>query len=423
MDGGVMVAGHVVQPGPSLALADGDGDAGLAAGVVRPGPREPHHAEHVRGPEVRYRKGRDCLLRPSMPGALRGRAAAGLYTQGRLGRRQAVAAPAGRAENGFTVKPLSNGDCIVTIRHDGCRDIVVEGDDPQESVRHDRLQYKGLWATRGLMPMGRASSTSLRTPARARLNFTGNQVRLIGRRRPDGGKADVYLDGVKQLCGIDFWCPQTRDQQVLCYKNGLTQGKHRLEIVARARRIRSRPTRGSASRAPVVGRQGESGFGPGGGPADTQRVIFGYVGRKDYVDSGGSAWRPATEFIMRLGTMADLVPASFWTEPQLKDVAGTPDPELYRYGVYGRDFTAYFTVSPRQSYHVRLKFCQAHKPSEPGGYATNIEINGRPAVTDMDMAATAGGLGHAADLVFNDVRPQHGVIAIRFLGTASGPWP
>ncbi len=68
--------------------------------------------------------------------------------------------------------------------------------------------------------------------ARARLDFTGNQVRLIGRADPSGGKADVYLDGVKQLCGIDFWCPQARDQQVLCYKNGLAQGKHRLEIVA-----------------------------------------------------------------------------------------------------------------------------------------------------------------------------------------------
>ena len=92
--------------------------------------------------------------------------------------------------------------------------------------------------------------------------------------------------------------------------------------------------------------QGESGFGEGGGPTETQRVIFGYVGRKDYVDSAGHVWRPATEFIMRLGAMADLVPASFWTEPQLDKVAGTSDPELYRYGVYGRDFTAYFTVAP-----------------------------------------------------------------------------
>ena len=81
----------------------------------------------------------------------------------------------------------------------------------------------------------------------------------------------------------------------------------------------------------------------------------------DYVDSTGHPWRPATEFIMRRGTMVDLVPTSFWTEPQLHDVAGTSDPELYRYGVYGRDFTAYFTVAPGQTYHVRLKFCQAAK--------------------------------------------------------------
>ena len=146
-------------------------------------------------------------------------------------------------------------------------------------------------------------------------------------------------------------------------------------------------------------------------------MIFGYVGRKDYVDSVGHVWRPATEFIMRLGTMADIVPASFWTEPQLNDVPGTPDPELYRYGVYGRDFTAYFTVSPRQSYHVRLNFCQAHKPAQPGGYATSVEINGKLVATDMDVAATAGGLGKAADLVFDNVRPQHGVIAIRFAGS------
>jgi len=165
--------------------------------------------------------------------------------------------------------------------------------------------------------------------------------------------------------------------------------------------------------------QGENGFGQGSGPTGTQRVIFGYVGRKDYADSAGHVWRPATEFIMRLGTLVDLVPASFWTEPQLNEVAGTSDPELYRYGVHGRDFTAYFTVAPERTYHVRLKFCQARKPPRPGGYATSIQIGDRPVAADMDIAATAGGLGKAVDLVVNDLRPQHGVIAIHFLGTAA----
>ena len=259
-----------------------------------------------------------------------------------------------------------------------------------------------------------------RAGARARLDFQGNQVRLIGRADPSGGKADVYLDGVKQLCGIDFWCPQARDQQVLCYKNGLAQGKHRLEIVAAgAKNPISNGTRVYLDAAQFSAAQGENGFGQGGGPTETQRVIFGYVGRKDYVDSTGHAWRPATEFIMRLGSLVDLVPTSFWTEPQLKEVAGTPDPELYRYGVHGRDFTAYFTVAPQQIYHVRLKFCQARKPTQPGGYATSIQIGGKAVAAGMDIAVTAGGLGKAVDLVVNDVRPQHGVIAVRFRGTTS----
>ncbi len=264
-----------------------------------------------------------------------------------------------------------------------------------------------------------ASCTSPRAPARARLDFTGNQVRLIGRADADGGRADVYLDGVKQLCRLDFWCPQPRDQQVLCYKNGLAQGPHRLEIVATGTKNPvATGTRVYVDAVQWSAAQGETGFGSGSGPAATQRVIFGYVGRKDYVDAAGHLWRPATEFIMRLGTLVDLVPASFWTEPQLKDVAGTADAELYRYGVYGRDFTAYFTVSPQQTYHVRLKFCQARKPPKPGGYATNVDFGDKAVVRDMDVAAIAGGLGRAADLVFDDIRPQHGVIAIRFRGGA-----
>jgi hypothetical protein len=101
-------------------------------------------------------------------------------------------------------------------------------------------------------------------------------------------------------------------------------------------------------------------------------------------------------------------------------VAGTADPELYRYGVYGRDFTAYFTVAPAQNYFVRLKFCQARKPPKPGGYSTSIQVGEKRIAADMDIATKAGGLGKALDLVVNGVRPRHGVIAIRFQGAAGG---
>jgi hypothetical protein len=257
--------------------------------------------------------------------------------------------------------------------------------------------------------------------ARASFSFEGNQVRLIGRADPNGGKADVYLDGVRQLCGIDFWCPQARNGQVLHYRNGLPQGKHRLEVVALGtKNLLSAGTRVCVQAVQWSAAQGESGFGEGSGPGDTHRVIFGYVGRKDYVDSAGCAWRPATEFTLRIKTLADLVPAAFWTQPRIKEVAGTPDAELYRYGVHGRDFTAYFTVLPTQTFHVRLKFCQTDQPPQAGAYATNIAILDNHVVSDMDIAATAGGLGKAVDLVFNDIRPKSGVISIRLWHRFSG---
>ena len=39
-------------------------------------------------------------------------------------------------------------------------------------------------------------------------------------------------------------------------------------------------------------------------------------------------------------------------------------------------------------------------------------------LSELDIAATAGGLGKAVDLVFNDIRPKHGVIAIHFHGSS-----
>ncbi len=107
-------------------------------------------------------------------------------------------------------------------------------------------------------------------------------------------------------------------------------------------------------------RQAQTGLGEGGGPQDTQRRIFGYTGRTDYVDSEGRAWRPGTEFILPAGLGVDSVAASWWTERRHLAMDNTPDPELYRYGIHGRDFTVYFTVGPGQ-YHVRLKFAETRR--------------------------------------------------------------
>jgi hypothetical protein len=51
---------------------------------------------------------------------------------------------------------------------------------------------------------------------------------------------------------------------------------------------------------------------------------------------------------------------------------------------------------------------------------TTIDIQGRTVAADVDIAATAGGQGKAADLVFDEIPPEHGVIAIRFWNRFSG---
>ncbi len=173
------------------------------------------------------------------------------------------------SENGFTVKPLPNDDCIVTIRHDGCKTVVVEGDDPQQAIAHDRLQYAGAWT---IEQSPEASDTKLHVTAEpnasASFEFEGNQVRLIGRADQEGGRADVYLDGVKQLCGIDFWSPVPRDRQVLCYKNGLPQGEHTLKIVATGtKNFYAKGTRVYVDSLQWSAAQGEAGLGEASGPA------------------------------------------------------------------------------------------------------------------------------------------------------------
>ena len=137
-------------------------------------------------------------------------------------------------------------------------------------------------------------------------SFEGNQVRLIGSVEPGGGLADVYLDGVKQLCGIDFWNPYQLPQQVVCYRNGLSNGRHTLRVVALGSgNPRSRGATVALEAVQYSAASGDAGFGEGGGPTEPQRWIFGYPSREEYTDSTGQTWLPATEAVIRAGHMAD----------------------------------------------------------------------------------------------------------------------
>lgn len=143
-------------------------------------------------------------------------------------------------------------------------------------------------------------------------------------------------------------------------------------------------------------------------------MIFGYSKRSDYADSKGNAWRPGTEFIARTGGLTDSVAKTWWTMRQAAFVEGTSDPELYRYGVHSTDFTINVTVGPG-SYHVILKFAETQY-SGPNQRGITVFANDEKMAEDFDVFASAGGPQKAVDLVYNNIQPRNGVIAIHLVG-------
>lgn len=314
--------------------------------------------------------------------------------------------------NGYSVKELQNGDCIAMIRHDGATRIVVEGTNPEQSAAIAGTEGEP-WQKIDAEIVGAAGGQTV-TYA-----FKGNQVRLFGSVAPDGGLADVWVDNVKQLAGIDTWNPNSREEQVLYYKNGLPDGDHSLKIVVRgAGNPLSTGTKVHLLEAGYSTENGINGLGEGGGPKDVQRMIFGYAGREDVTDSAGARWRPGTELIVRAGSGADAVAKSWWTARRRLAIADTPDPEVYRYGVHAPEFWVNVTVGPG-TYYVRLKFAET-RGVDAKARAVTVCINGKEVVADMDVAATAGGMFKAVDLVFNEVNPSHGAIEVRFINKHGG---
>jgi hypothetical protein len=338
--------------------------------------------------------------------------------------------------NGFTSKALPTGDYIVGVRHDGARNVVIEGVDPERMTDDASLVYSGKWSEqRQAASFGGTVRTTSSAGASMEFRFSGNQFRLSGPVGPRGGKADVYIDGVKQLAFVDFWNPRELGQQTIYYRNGLAQAEHTVRIVARSdRNPMSQGRQVSVDAAFSSDAQGDNGFGSGGGPTYTQRMIFGYTSRHDYVDSTGKSWRPGTEFVVRTGERTDTVAHSWWTARQAVSVSDTPDAELYSYGVHAPDFTVNVTVGPG-TYYARVKLSETQY-TEANRRAMSIYVNDEQRVKRMDVWATSAASDaykavmksdranrwdgrperRAIDLTFNGIQPKNGIVELRFVG-------
>jgi hypothetical protein len=73
------------------------------------------------------------------------------------------------------------------------------------------------------------------------------------------------------------------------------------------------------------------------------------------------------------------------------------------------------TVGPG-TYHARLKFAETQY-SGANQRGITIYINGEMVQSALDVAGTAGEADAAADLVFNEIHPKNGAIAIRLVGS------
>jgi len=336
--------------------------------------------------------------------------------------------------NGYRIDPLPNGDAIVTIRHDNLCRVLVEGNDPQQ-VLEDELVFTGHWESEDHPDhFGSSVRATDQAGAEAAFHFEGNQFRIIGAVGPDGGRADVWVDGTKQLCGIDFWNPRVIRQQVLYYVNGLSQGRHQVRVVAHGT---GNPRAGGAKiRIEAVqfsAATGDAGFGTGRGPTGRQAWILGYPGREPYVDTKGQPWLPGTEVVVRLPREDDPVTDVWYARRIRQHVAGTDDPELYRYGMHAKELTAYVTAGPG-SYRLRLLFMERRR-RDAQRRLLDVWVNGQPRLANLDLAQSActgrpftwpelptdktinlEGMHRAADIVLENVQPRHGVIAVRIAG-------
>jgi hypothetical protein len=318
--------------------------------------------------------------------------------------------------NGYSEEPLSNGDYIVEIRHDGFKHIIIQGADPAVAVPGDQGHYEGAWTISG----DGATHSRVTTEEKASVtySFEGNQVRVFGEVSPEGGLADVFLDDVRQLAGIDFWNPRALHHQVVYYTSGLTNGHHVLKVVALGA---SNPiSTGHLVNIDVLSYSaatGRSSIDEGQGPTGAQRLIFGYTGRTDYVDTDGNAWRPGTEFVARTGARTDSVAKTWWTTRQAIFVANTRSPELYRYGVHWPEFLVNFTVGPG-TYHVTIHLAETQMTG-PHQRSMTILVNDEVKADDLDPFAAAGGANRALELVYDGITPKNGMIAIRFTGKSA----
>lgn len=112
--------------------------------------------------------------------------------------------------------------------------------DKRISVFEDAWQFKGDWQTWKTVPWGEQtpvdqSRFSGKAGDEVTLTFSGTGVTLMGNWVKDGGKADIYLDGIykRTIDSYFFWSNQEHHNINHWHVFGLQPGEHTLSIIVK----------------------------------------------------------------------------------------------------------------------------------------------------------------------------------------------
>ena len=131
------------------------------------------------------------------------------------------------------------------------------------------------------------------------------------------------------------------------------------------------------------------------------------AGGPDYTDPSGKVWKADTGYDAGTGYATGAT------------ITGTASSAVYQDAHYNPGGFTYTFAVPNGSYAVNLKFAEIFF-TQPGQRVFNVNINGKPALSNYDVLAQAGAANTAVDRVFQ-LGVTNGQVVIQFTSVTGDP--
>ena len=132
---------------------------------------------------------------------------------------------------------------------------------------------------------------------------------------------------------------------------------------------------------------------------------------KVYTDQAGQVWLPDQE--LTPAAKYGAVGGKIITREELKTVAGTPAPQVYRTERYAMN--QYQFALPNGTYTARLHFCETFDGITAAGERVfSIKIQGKMALADLDVFKEAGGFAKPLIKEVANIPVTDGKLVIEF---------